>query len=311
LPPDGVLIVNKPRGLTSWQVVARVQRSTGASKAGHAGTLDPLATGVLVVCLGRATLLTAYLGGGTKKYRVEALLGVETDTYDAEGDVTARQDASSVGLTEIEAALPRLVGTRLQVPPAYSAVKRDGRRLYEYARKGEKVPDAERTVRIDSIEIASLEHTEDGPVAAMDVVCGPGTYIRSLVHDLGESLGTGACVTALERTVSGDFILESAVTLEDIAERGFAHSLVTLEEATSSMPTAVTDAEVSTAVTMGKPIPEGTEGLPEVGTVFRVMDPSGRMIAIYGPPREDDEGIAARAVRVLRPYEQGNDDEAA
>ncbi|MHB8896422.1 MAG: tRNA pseudouridine(55) synthase TruB [Candidatus Geothermincolia bacterium] len=312
MPADAVLTINKPGGMTSRQVAARVGRVAGAAKAGHAGTLDPLATGVLVVCVGRATLLTSYLAGGTKVYRVGALLGVETNTYDTDGQVMARADASAVTADQVLGEAVRHVGTVLQVPPPFSAVKSGGKRLYEYARSGADIPAIERTVTVDSIVLVSLDEMEDGPVAVLDVTCGPGTYVRSLVHDMGEGLGCGACVSSLERTRSGMFVIEQSVRLEELENSGADSYMMSLEEATASMATVTLTGEQGTAVTMGKPIPSGTCAPPRAGEVFRVLDSEGRLLALYGPPRPDDgEEIAARAVRVFRPHMSGHNHEAA
>ena len=314
MPPDGVLIIDKPAGLTSRQVVSRVSSVTGGAKAGHAGTLDPLATGVLVVCIGRATLLAGYLGGGSKHYEVEALLGTETDTYDLEGKVLHRRDAANVTASDIEEAMAGMTGEVSQAPPAFSAVKHDGRRLYSYARSGEEIPRLHRTVQIDSLLLAGLVDGDGGPVASIRVDCGPGTYVRSIVHDLGRRLGCGACVKALRRTRSGAFSLQDAVDLEDLqalGETAAASRAISIEEATRHMSGITLDDEAAEAVSMGKPLLEG-EGLPEIPDgVFRVLDQEGRLIALFGPARPDDEGIAARAVRVLRPYLEGGRGEAA
>lgn len=309
---DAVLVLNKPVGLTSRQVAARVGRLTDSAKAGHAGTLDPLATGVLVVCVGRATLLTSYLAGGAKRYRTGALLGVETTTYDIQGEVVERLDASRITRSEIDSALEGLSGRILQVPPRFSAVRRDGMRLYEYARKGVEIPLVEREVSVESIDIESVRESSDGTVVTLDITCGPGTYVRSLVHDLGQSLGCGACVESLERTSSGTFRIEESVTLDELESSRAEEHAMTMEQATSMMPAVRLDVEGATAVSMGKPLPSGTPGLPVCDGVFRVLDASERLIALYGPKRPDDSvDIAARAVRVLRPYTQGSDDEAA
>ena len=313
MPPDGILILDKPAGITSRQAVARVATLAGGVKAGHAGTLDPLATGVLVVCLGRGTLLAAYLAGGTKEYRVEALLGVETDTYDTDGKVVSTRDAYGVTGGALEDAVSELRGTTKQVPPPYSAVKVNGKPLYRYARRGEEVAAKERAVRVDSIELTDLSDGPRGRVATIDIRCGPGTYVRSLVHDLGERLGCGACVSSLVRVRSGPYALEDAVTLHELERElgeAIAARLVTLEEATADMPTLALSGEQALAVTMGKPIEEGSAEPPCSG-VFRIVDGSGALLALYGPPRGEDEGLSARAVRVVRPHNEAKSHEAA
>lgn len=309
---DAVLPVNKPRGMTSRQTAATVARISRTRRAGHAGTLDPLATGVLVVCTGRATLLSSYLAGGTKRYLVAALLGVETDTYDTEGEAVNRREAGGVTLEDITAAAERLTGTYDQVPPPYSAVRRGGRRLYEYARRGESIPSVKREVSIGPIAVESLEDTEEGPVAVLDVACGPGTYVRSLVHDLGALLGCGGCVASLERTRSGAFGIEDCVGIDELEREGPEAYAMSMEQATRTMPSITVDEGLALAVSMGKKILVGQAEPPSGSTVFRVIDPQGRLVALHGPPREDDdEEIASRAVRVIRPYENGVSDDTA
>ena len=313
MPADWVLIIDKPPGITSRQAAARAAELTGAAKAGHAGTLDPLATGVLVVCLGRATLLSSYLGAGTKEYQVEALLGTSTDTYDIDGKVVSRRDASGVTAAEVERALEGFVGEHEQVPPPFSAVKHGGRALYQYARKGVEIPRIERTVVIDSATLVGLSLGEEGLIARIHIVCGPGTYVRSVVYDLGEKLGCGACVASLVRTVSGVFTLADSVTLDELERLGpalAASRAISIEDATRGMPSVPVSGELATAIAMGKPLAAGAAVVPADG-VFRVLDGRGKLIALYGPARSDDEGIAARAVRVLRPHGEGNDGEAA
>jgi len=208
---DGILIINKPPGLTSHQVVDQVRQITGQRRAGHAGTLDPLATGVLVVCLGQATRLTEYLAKGDKVYCAEIILGVTTDTYDAWGQV--RQSLPvTVSLEQVQDALRSFVGRVEQVPPPYSAIKQGGQPLYRAARRGEQVTATPRQVIIHDIRLIAWEP----PALVIQVHCGKGTYIRSLAHDLGQRLGCGACLSALVRLQSGHFTLEEAITLEDL-----------------------------------------------------------------------------------------------
>ncbi|MBI2856891.1 MAG: tRNA pseudouridine(55) synthase TruB, partial [Chloroflexi bacterium] len=212
--PDGILNINKPRGMTSFDVVARVRRLTGVSRAGHAGTLDPDATGVLLVCLGKATRLAGFLSGETKTYRATVHLGVATDTYDASGRVTASCDASSVSLASVREVLTRFRGRIMQAPPAYSALKVGGRRLYQLARSGVHVTPTPRPVDVFRLELTRWAP----PELDLEIDCGKGTYIRSLAHDLGSALGCGAHLCALERTRSGPFSLADSVTLGELEE---------------------------------------------------------------------------------------------
>ncbi|HLU09252.1 MAG TPA: tRNA pseudouridine(55) synthase TruB [Oceanobacillus sp.] len=207
----GFVNVNKPKGATSHDVVARTRRTLGLKKVGHAGTLDPLATGVLVLCLGGATRLSEYVMETTKRYRATVHLGVETDTYDAEGQVVAEHNVSGITRKDVERLLPTFVGEIKQVPPMYSAIKQRGRKLYELARAGEIVEREARQITIYELQMVDWS----SPFVTLDVTCSPGTYIRSLAHDLGKALGIGASLSALERTASGVFTIEDAIPLDD------------------------------------------------------------------------------------------------
>ncbi|MBN2469747.1 MAG: tRNA pseudouridine(55) synthase TruB [Anaerolineae bacterium] len=207
----GLLNLHKPVGPTSHDIVAQVRRLTRIRKIGHAGTLDPLASGVLVLCLGPATRLSEYAMRSPKHYRATVRLGAVTNTYDAEGEIIARQPVGALTAPQIEAALVPFTGEIEQVPPMYSAIKQGGRRLYDLAREGQDVSREARRVTIDRIEIAALEL----PDVVLDVTCSPGTYIRSLAHDLGAALGTGAYLAGLVRTASGHFRLEDALPLAE------------------------------------------------------------------------------------------------
>ena len=208
---DGILNVNKPHGLTSMSLVRRVKKAGVIKKVGHGGTLDPIATGVVPVCLGRATRVMEYLVEGVKEYRAGVELGVETDTYDAMGEVVSTSDASGVTRDDVEAALSRFQGRIEQVPPMYSALKRQGKRLYELARAGIEVDREPRTVEVYAIELTDWSP----PIATVDVTCGRGFYMRSLAHDLGRELGCGAHMGHLVRTRNGPFHIEDALSIED------------------------------------------------------------------------------------------------
>ncbi|RME47982.1 MAG: tRNA pseudouridine(55) synthase TruB, partial [Caldilineae bacterium] len=211
---SGILNLNKPPALTSHDVVKVVRRLTGVRKVGHAGTLDPLATGVLLVCLGRATRLIEYLMAGRKVYRATLQLGQTTTTYDAEGDITATADPSAVTEAALRRTLAGFVGHIEQTPPPFSALKRNGVPLYRLARQGKAVTPAPRPVHIAAIELEAFAP----PQATLRVVCGPGTYIRSLAHEVGQRLGVGAHLTALVRLASGNWSLENAITLPQLEE---------------------------------------------------------------------------------------------
>ena len=207
---DGIVIIDKPAGKTSHDVVSEVKKIMGAKKAGHTGTLDPMATGVLPVCLNEATKLAQFLTGENKEYLATMLLGVKTDTLDTEGEITGRSD-KFVSEEEIRVALAKMVGKIQQVPPAYSAVKHHGQPLYKYARKGIFLETAAREVEIYSIFIEDISF----PRVTFRIACSKGTYIRSICSDVGEMLGCGACLCGLRRLRSGLFSTDMAVSLEN------------------------------------------------------------------------------------------------
>jgi tRNA pseudouridine55 synthase len=220
LAVDGILNLDKPYGMTSMDVVRRIKRASRAKRVGHGGTLDPVATGVIPICFGRATRIMEYLVSGTKDYGAVVEFGATTDTYDAMGKVTARSDASHLTAGEIEGALQSFKGEIDQVPPMFSALKQKGKRLYDLARAGIEVEREPRRVEVLSIELADWSY----PLAKIEVRCGRGFYMRSLAHDLGQALGCGAHLKNLVRQRSGPFELSSASSLED-AEQLFADNL--------------------------------------------------------------------------------------
>lgn len=249
---SGVLIVDKPAGRTSHQVVAEVSRRLGGAKTGHAGTLDPMATGVLVVLVGEATKIAQVLTADDKAYEGELELGIETDTLDAEGQVVRerRAEAAGVDRAALAAAMAGLVGAGLQVPPMYSAVRVEGRRLHQLARAGDEVERAARPVEIRRFDLVGFEP----PRAAFAVDCSKGTYVRSLVADLGSALGCGAHLTRLRRTRSGPFDLTRALPLAEVDPASAAARLVGLAEAVAHLPRAEVPAVHERAVSTGKPL---------------------------------------------------------
>lgn len=212
MSPNGFIVVDKPSGATSFAMVSLVRRLTGVRRVGHAGTLDPLASGVLPVAVGHATRFIEYLDESRKAYTAHVRFGEATDTYDADGTVTERGDPSTINAAAIEVALPEFTGDLLQAPPAYSAIKLKGRPLYSYARAGVAVEPAPRLVHVERIALRSFEP----PVAVLDVECGKGTFVRSLAHDLGRRLGCPAHLVALRRTASGGFRIEDARTPDEL-----------------------------------------------------------------------------------------------
>lgn len=208
---DGVLLLDKPEGLSSNHALQRARRSMDAAKAGHTGTLDPFATGLLVCCMGRATKISGAMLDADKAYRATLQFGEETDSGDLTGNITARAEAGfHVDEAVLAQALSRFTGAISQVPPMYSALKRDGKPLYEYARAGIELERPPRQVTIYRIDLLSLE----GNRAEIDVACSKGTYIRTLAQDIGRALGCYAHLAALRRTHVGPFSLDRAVTLE-------------------------------------------------------------------------------------------------
>ena len=288
---DGLVVVDKPAGLTSHDVVARLRRIYGLRRVGHAGTLDPDATGVLLVGLGRATRLLRFLTDTGKVYRGEVAFGVATDTLDAAGTETTRQPMPALTATDLAAVLPRFLGTIAQVPPMVSAIKVEGRRLHEMARQGEVVERAPRTVRIDRIEVEAFTPGEF-PRAQLLVECGSGTYIRSLAADLGEALGGCAHLAWLRRLQVGPFPVEEARTLAEIAESP-AKVVLPLVEAVRHLPRVDVDGETARGVAHGAVFPVTALGGDDAGP-FAVVGPDGRLLALYQKGR-----AAARPLVVL------------
>jgi len=206
---DGILNINKPWGKTSFSVVALVKRLTGERRVGHAGTLDPAATGVLPICLGQGTRVIEFLVDATKAYLAQIELGIATDTYDASGKITQQGDPSGITQNQLESSLTSFYGSIHQTPPMYSAVKYHGKRLYELARAGIEVERESRLIKIHDLKLIDWQP----PVATIEVVCGKGTYIRSLAHDLGQALGCGAHLKSLTRLRCGLFDIRDAISV--------------------------------------------------------------------------------------------------
>jgi tRNA pseudouridine55 synthase len=280
LPLSGILNIDKPPGITSHDVVDAVRRVAGQRKVGHAGTLDPMATGVLLVCLGKATRVAEYLMAGRKRYRASIILGSTTTTYDADGEFTDTDGRTDFTPEEIEAALAGFAGRIEQVPPIYSALKRDGQPLHRLARQGKTVELEPRPVEIDEIRILDW----DPPSLIIEVDCSPGTYIRSLAHDLGQRLGSGAHLAGLVRLASGRFDLEEAVSLDRL-EEAFQHGqegayLLPLDEALLDWPAVVVDAHDAGRVVQGQPVPGQAPPEGEDGMLCRAYSHDGQFLAI-------------------------------
>jgi tRNA pseudouridine55 synthase len=271
---NGVLVIDKPSGPTSFDVVRRVRAGLQVRKAGHTGTLDPLATGVLPVCVGDATRIAGFISEGDKTYEAVVRLGQETDTLDAAGNVVATSPVPPLDAARLEAALSRFRGTFRQVPPMYSAVKIGGRRLYELARAGEEVERAPREVTVHELVLRDFSSNE----LRVSLRCSKGFFVRSLAHELGKVLGCGAHVEALRRTQSGPFTLAQALTLERLESGGAAEvkeRLVSLNDALANLPALRVSASESVRVSHGVPL----EVHSPVGRV-RVLGPEDRLLAV-------------------------------
>ncbi|HEY1330427.1 MAG TPA: tRNA pseudouridine(55) synthase TruB [Actinomycetota bacterium] len=262
----GLLLIDKPGGMTSHDAVDRVRRSLGIRKVGHAGTLDPMATGLLLMGVGRATRLLRFLGDLHKVYRGTGLLGEETDTLDAEGTVVRRAPTTGVDEASLRGAIAEFVGDVEQVPPAYSAVKVGGERLYRAARKGRAVEAPTRTVRVDRFDLTAMRAPEFDFV----VECSGGTYVRALVADVGGRLGCGAHLTRLRRTAIGPFDVTTARAPDAPGDP------LPMEAAVGHLPAVEVIADEAEAASHGRPLgPAGLAG------PYRVTAPDGSLIGIY------------------------------
>lgn len=275
---SGVLVVDKPIGLTSHDVVQIIRRGTGIRRAGHTGTLDPRASGVLVVLVGPAVRLSEYVSASDKRYQATIRLGSSTDTYDADGRVTSTSPVVDISEDEFNEILQQFVGEMEQVPPPYSAVKVKGRKAYEMAREGEEVDLEPRIINVYSLEI--LEWAP--PESVVDVYCSSGTYVRSLANDLGKALGTGAHLVGLRRTKSGRFTLRDAVPLRRLQEAFDAGNwyryLIPAAEALGDWPMVELDADQVELVRHGHRVPADTgakgwaRGISQQGDLVALLE---------------------------------------
>jgi tRNA pseudouridine55 synthase len=276
--PEGLVLVDKPTGITSHDAVAAVRRSLGTRKVGHAGTLDPMATGLLVMGVGRATRFLRFLGGLPKTYEATMRLGVETTTLDADGEVT-RAVPVDVGDDELARAVAGLVGESMQRPPAYSAVKVGGRKLYQAAREGRALEAPPRAIRVERFEVVARRDDEVDLV----VTCSGGTYVRVLAADVGASLGCGAHLTALRRTRIGDL---------DVADARPPHdpgAPLPIARAVAHLPSLALERDEAVAAGHGRPLaPAGIQG------PYAVVAPDGRLIGVYA-----DDGPRSKPLVIL------------
>jgi tRNA pseudouridine55 synthase len=289
---DGVAVIDKPPGCTSHDVVARCRRIFSQKRVGHAGTLDPDATGVLLVGLGQATRLLQFLSGLPKRYQAEVVLGVSTTTLDAAGDVTGIFDMGAVTVDEARAAAVAFTGDISQVPPMVSALKVGGRRLHELARAGVEIERAPRQVSVTRFDVGWAGPGDHGPVLAIDVECSTGTYVRSLAADLGAALGGGAHLRNLRRLAVGEFLVEQAVSLEVLASAPDpAHALMSPDGALAraGLGRAVVDQDLAAAVAHGKVLPVAL--LRAAGAVgagpWAVVSEESTLLAVYQAHRDE------------------------
>jgi tRNA pseudouridine55 synthase len=309
--PDGLVIVDKPAGWTSHDVVAKSRGLLGTRKVGHAGTLDPDATGVLLLGVGRATKLLRYLSPLGKSYVGTFALGVVTSTQDSSGEVIAVFDQSDIGLDAVRAAATAFVGQIEQVPPMVSAVKVGGRRLHELAREGKEVERAARSVTITSLVISEPDSTLGpriggeptaewlaaargglGASFAMAVTCSSGTYVRTLAHDLGAALGRGAHLSALRRTAVGPFRIDEAVPLEQVGP----DAMRPMSDVVRHLTSVTVDEALAAAVAVGKVLEQTDLGTSGEGP-WAVNGPDGALLAVYEPFR----GSTVKPAVVLAP----------
>jgi tRNA pseudouridine55 synthase len=298
---SGIFNIDKPTGWTSFQVVSLVRRLSGVRRVGHAGTLDPAATGVLVVCLGQATRLIEYVMETTKVYRAEVHLGIATDTFDATGTAVSQADASNITYQQVERSLTAFTGQIEQVPPMFSALKYDGQPLYRHARAQRQVERQPRRVTIHRLDLLAFQP----PVVTIEVECSKGTYIRALAHDLGQQLGCGAHLTALARLRVGPFTLDDAHTLPELEaafDEGRWQTLLLPPDATLPSWPAVTLSEAQErAVRFGQclaadSLQPGPAQVTENDQLCRAYSPRGQLVAIL---RYDAAALLWRPAKVF------------
>ena len=295
----GFLNIDKPTGMTSFDVVRWIRRSARTKRVGHGGTLDPAATGVLAVAVGDATRFVDELLHAGKRYRAEVLLGRETDTYDLDGETVAQRDASAITRDAIEAALRTFVGEIMQVPPAYSAIKRDGVPAYRAARRGEPLALAARAVVVHAIDVLAIVPGVEARVT-LDVACGSGFYVRSLAHDIGAALGVGGTLAALRRTRAGPFAIEDATPLDRacaLLEAGAVeHLLHAPDVVLTGLPAVVVGTDEEARVRRGLDLrvevrpgfvwpPARSADVPNGPRRARCYGSSGHLIAVLEAPR--------------------------
>lgn len=283
---DGVLNIFKNKGMTSFDVVRKIKGLANEKKVGHTGTLDPEATGVLPVCLGKATKTIDYIMNSNKVYEVKFLLGIKTTTYDLEGEVIERNDTAHLNEDEVLKTILSFIGEYDQVPPMYSALKKDGVRLYELARQGIEVEREARTIKIFNISDIRIEL----PYVYMMVACSKGTYIRSLCYDIGEKLKVGAAMAELNRTETSIFKQENSVNINDLTKENINNYIITIEEALSFYPKLTVKSTFTKLLINGVKVFDKrlTDERREKNILYRVYDDEGTFIGIG---KQDDKGF--------------------
>jgi tRNA pseudouridine55 synthase len=281
---DGVLVIDKPAGITSHDVVAEVRRRLGTKKVGHGGTLDPDATGVLVIGIGRATRFLSYSQRALKRYSAVAAFGTTTTTQDASGPVIERRPAD-IARDDVEKVAKEFVGTIDQIPPMVSAVKVGGERLYKKARRGEEVERNPRSVVIQEMDVIGFD--PEGPRATFEIRCSAGTYVRTLVHDIGQRLGCGAHLESLRRTEAGGFGLADAIGLDEVEPE----RVRPLIDVVACLPRVGTDGEGARLVGNGRRLPAGDE--VDDGALVAICH-EGRLLGVYR--RDGDSLVPDRVV---------------
>ncbi|HEU0000040.1 MAG TPA: tRNA pseudouridine(55) synthase TruB [Ktedonobacteraceae bacterium] len=281
---DGILNINKPTGMTSHDVVAKVRKLLKQKRVGHAGTLDPAASGVLPICAGQATRVAEYLSESGKAYQATIVFGSMTDTYDSEGTIIRTASTQDLARARIEAILPKFLGEQMQVPPRYSAIKLQGQPAYKRARAGEDMAMEARPITIYQLEIIDWQPSHP-PTLILAIECSKGTYIRSLAYDLGEQAGCGAYLGGLVRTRSGPFALLESITLEQLAEAAAQGTveqfLFPADKAIEHYPALVLDEHTSERVRHGNVFQVGEEpGTVQEKSLARVYDNQGQFLAI-------------------------------
>ncbi len=294
---DGFLNVLKPPALTSHDVVARVRKLAGGARVGHTGTLDPAAAGVLVLAVGAATRLSQYVLALRKSYRAVVVLGIVTDTADAEGTVTRSTPVAAVTAETAEAALRALAGEIDMLPPAYSAARIAGKRAYDLAREGKSVAVRPRKVHVYAIDMLGFTDG-DFPQVVLDVECSKGTYVRALATMLGDSLGCGAHLSALVRTAVGDHRLENAMALQELERSGVRPQLISCAEGLGAYPAVTLTNGQIVSVRHGNRLAGCTEHQP--GTLVRILDTAGQLAAV-AEIVADAQGNALQPRTVLAP----------